>query len=146
MTDFIMTYRKLVMSGDENHAKSLFGGTLMQWADEATVLYAMCQMGTQAVVTLKVSEILFKNPSKSGDILEFWTRTIKTGRTSLTVECAVIRKDLSQIAPKPKPPIFDERGYVGNQDNVILNCEFVFVSVDESGRPVAHKLGGGTPN
>lgn len=141
MTDFIMTYRKLVMSGDENHARSLFGGTLMKWADEATVVYAMCQMGTQQVVTLKVSEITFKNPSKSGDVLEFWTRTKRVGRTSLTVECAVIRKDLGQVVTRPKPPLFDDSGYLGNQANVILNCEFVFVAVDTEGRPTPHQLG-----
>ena len=77
MNQLIMTYRKLVMSGDENHAKSLFGGTLLKWADEAAVLYAMCQMGSMSVVTLKISEILFKNPAKSGDILEFWNEDDK---------------------------------------------------------------------
>src|SRR6478736_4310164 len=90
----MMTYRKLVMPGDANPAERLFGGTLMKWADEAAVLYAMCQMGTQAVVTLKISEILFKNPSKSGDILEFWTKVKKAGRTSLTVDCVVTRKKI----------------------------------------------------
>ncbi len=141
MFEFIMTYRKLVMSGDENHAGSLFGGILMKWADEATVVYAMCQMGTQQVVTLKVSEILFKNPSKSGDVLEFWTRTTKVGRTSLTVDCAVIRKELGKVISRPTPPVFDDSGYIGNPLNVILNCEFVFVSVDSEGRPAPHQLG-----
>lgn len=141
MTDFIMTYRKLVMSGDENHARSLFGGTLMKWADEATVVYAMCQMGSKQVVTLRVSEILFKNPSKSGDVLEFWTRTKKVGRTSLTVDLAVIRKEVNKPIAKPKPPSFDSSGYLGNPANVILNCEFVFVTVDDEGRPTPHQLG-----
>lgn len=140
MSEFLMTYRKLVMSGDENHAKSLFGGTLMKWADEASVLYAMCQMGTQAVVTLKVSEVVFRNPSKSGDILEFWARTKKVGRTSLTVECTVVRKDLSIGATENARPRFKGGQYLGNQDQMILQCEFVFVSVDENGKPKPHQL------
>ena len=65
----MLTHRKLVMPGDENPAKRLFGGRLMQWADEATALYAMCQMRTKSLVTLKISEVLFKNPARSGDIL-----------------------------------------------------------------------------
>jgi len=75
-----MTYRKLVMPGDENPAKRLFGGRLMQWADEAAALFAMCQMRTSSIVTLKMSEVLFKNPAVSGDILEFWTKLKKVGR------------------------------------------------------------------
>lgn len=137
MTEFLMTFRKLVMPADENHAHSLFGGSLLKWADEATALYSMCQMGTQSVVTLKVSEILFRHPARSGDILEFWTRTKKVGTTSLTVECSVIRKSIDipgvrSMAPDTIQP---------DDKNLILNCEFVFVSVDKkSGKPIPHLL------
>lgn len=137
MNEFLMAYRKLVMPGDENHAHSLFGGSLLKWADEATALYAMCQMGTQSVVTLKVSEILFRHPARSGDILEFWTRTKRVGNTSLTVECSVIRKSID--VPGVRSPAPDA---IQTEDkNLILNCEFVFVAVDaKSGKPIPHAL------
>ena len=135
MNQLMMTYRKLVMSGDENHAKSLFGGTLLKWADEAAVMYAMCQMGSMSVVTLKISEILFKNPAKSGDILEFWTKTTKEGTTSLTVDCVVTRKRVDKpLGSTEKPDVITGK-YLDDPKGIILSCEFVFVSVNEEGRP-----------
>lgn len=137
----IMTYRKLVMPEDENPAKRLFGGRLMQWADEATALYAMCQMRTKAVVTLKISEILFKNPAMTGDILEFWTRNKKVGRTSLTVECVVTRKNIGKPMDSPEPPKPEQGTYLGDPTGIILSCEFVFVSIDAEGKPTPHGMG-----
>jgi acyl-CoA hydrolase len=136
-----MTYRKLVMPGDENPAKRLFGGRLMQWADEAAALFAMCQMRTQSIVTLKISEVLFKNPAQSGDILEFWTRHTKTGRTSMTVECVVTRKQIGLPLSAPEAPRFKDGKYIGDPTGIILSCEFVFVAIDPaSGKPVQHGL------
>jgi acyl-CoA hydrolase len=134
MSELMMTYRKLVMPEDENPARRLFGGRLMQWADEAAALYAMCQMRTKSVVTLKISEVLFKSPARTGDILEFWTRTKKVGRTSLTVECVAARKRIGEALDKPHAP-----KSIDDQDSVILSCEFVFVAIDNAtGKPVAH--------
>jgi acyl-CoA hydrolase len=127
-----MTYRKLVMPEDENPAKRLFGGRLMQWSDEAAALYAMCQMRTQSLVTLKISEVLFKNPARSGDILEFWTRKKRVGRTSLTVECVVTRKKIGDKLDEPRLQATD--------DSLILSCEFVFVAIDAKGKPTPHKM------
>lgn len=136
----IMTYRKLVMPEDENPAKRLFGGRLMQWADEAAALYAMCQMRTKSIVTLKISEILFKNPAQCGDILEFWTQTKRVGKTSLTVECVVTRKQIGIPLTAPQAPLPEDGSYLGDPAGIILSCEFVFVAIDTGGKPVRHGL------
>ena len=138
--EYILTYRKLVKPDDLNHARSLFGGRLLQWADEAAVLYAMCQIGDKSVVTLKMSEVLFKNPAKNGDILEFWTRKSHIGNSSLGVDCLVVRKTINQPQDLPKPPSLDEDGTPTNPQNVILSCEFHFVHVDSEGRPAPHHI------
>jgi acyl-CoA hydrolase len=123
----VMTFRRLVKPEDMNPADRLFGGRIMEWADEATALYAMCQMKTKSIVTLKVSEILFKNPAHSGDILEFYCTNKKVGNTSLTVGLEVKTKYIgtaSVPALQPAPV-------------VILECEFVFVAIDAQGKPVS---------
>lgn len=139
MNDYILTYRKLVMPDDLNHAKTLFGGRLLQWADEAAVIYAMCQIGSKSIVTLKMSEVLFKNPARSGDVLEFWTRKGRVGKSSLVVECVVIRKTVQAPQDLPTPPAVKEDKFK-NPENIILSCDFSFVHVDEDGRPAPHKL------
>ncbi len=133
----VMTFRKLVMPDDLNHANTLFGGRLLQWTDEAGVLFAMCQLGTNSIVTLKMSEVLFKNPARSGDILEFWTHKGNIGKSSLEVCCDVVKKDFSKQTDRPT---YDP---VKDQDRKILSCSFVFVNVDEDGKPSPHKLNKG---
>jgi acyl-CoA hydrolase len=141
----IMTYRKLVMPGDENPAKRLFGGRLMQWADEAAALYAMCQMRTKSIVTLKISEVLFKNPAMTGDILEFWTQTKQVGHTSLTVDCIVTRKHIGLPLAAPEAPETENGSYLGDPADIILSCSFIFVSIDPAGRPIPHALSSRAP-
>lgn len=130
----VMTFRKIVMPDDLNHANTLFGGRLLQWTDEAAVLYAMCQLGTNSVVTLKMSEVLFKRPARNGDILEFWTYKGKIGTSSLEVCCDVVTKDFNRQTDVPSyDPIADK-------ERKILSCSFVFVAVDNTGKPTPHKL------
>ena len=126
MSEYFMTYRRLVAPEDMNPADRLFGGRIMQWADEAVALYAMCQMKTKNIVTLKVSEILFKNPAYRGDVLEFYTKNKKVGTSSLQVECVVKRKNIPQDAA----------------EHVILQCDFTFVAIDENGKPTPHGMSG----
>ena len=136
---YILTYRKLVMPDDLNHARTLFGGRLLQWADEAASLYAMCQVGSKTVVTLKMTEVLFENPARNGDILEFWTKRNSVGRTSLGIECVVVRKQLDTPQEIPRPPV-KKRDEFEHPDEIIMSCEFIFVHVDEEGRPTPHQL------
>ncbi len=142
MTDenYILTYRKLVRPEDLNHANTLFGGTLLAWADEAAAMYAMCQVGSKSVVTLKMSEVLFKNPSKNGDILEFWTNRNHVGKTSIGVDCIVIRKEINAPQDHPNAPSKKADGSFEKPEDVILSCQFSFVHVGEDGRPKAHHL------
>jgi acyl-CoA hydrolase len=120
-----MTFRKLVMPGDLNPAHRLFGGRIMFWADEAAAMYAMCQLETKQLVTLKVSDILFKEPVKEGDVLEFMANTLKVGRTSYTVNIDVRRKSIEdKTLPSP----------------VVLSCQFTFVTVDAEGHSTPHKF------
>lgn len=121
----IDTYRKLVMPEDMNPAGRLFGGRIMQWADEAAALYVMCQLKSRHCVTLKVSDILFKEPVENGDFLVFKASTAKIGNTSITVALEVYKKDIAQESPDIK----------------VLTCEFVFVKIDpETKKPVPHGL------
>jgi acyl-CoA hydrolase len=118
-----LTYRKLVHPEDLNSANTLFGGRLMQWADEAAALYAMCQMKTQKIVTLKVSELIFKEPVRNGEFLEFFASTLKVGKTSFVVKLETFSKNITS-----------------NQSKLVFSCEMVFVSVDDHGRPIAHNI------
>lgn len=120
-----LSFRRLVRPEDMNPAHRLFGGRIMEWADEAAALHAMLYMNTQSIVTMKVSEIMFTNPALNGDILEFWAETTKVGTKSITVRLQIERRLFAHNADKPK---------------LILDCEFIFVHVDENGKSKPHGL------
>lgn len=127
MIDRVMSFRKLVKPEDLNPANRLFGGRIMEWADEAAAVYAMCQMRTKNIVTLKVSEILFKTPAQQGDILEFVCQKKRVGSTSMTIELKVFRKEIPKRMEHP---------------DIILQCDFTFVALGPDGRPTPYsKIG-----
>jgi len=123
--DYVESYRVLVMPRHLNAANRLFGGQLMSWFDEAAALYVMCVAKTSHIVTLKVSELLFKEPILQGDFLIFRTCLIAKGKSSLTVRVEAIKKHLTD----------------SSQNKLACHCEMVFVVVDPAtGKSVAHQV------
>ena len=113
---------RLIMSGDLNAANTLFGGKLIQWVDEAASVFVMELLRSHNIVTKKISEVLYNEPTKIGDVLEFLFRVKKVGTTSVTVECVVRSKEIDH----------------DDTLRIILNCDLVFVKIDKLGRPVGH--------
>ncbi len=113
---------RLIMSGDLNAANTLFGGKLIQWVDEAASVFVMELLRSHNIVTKKISEVLYNEPTKIGDVLEFLFRIKKIGTSSVTIECVVRSKEIDH----------------DDTLRIILNCDLVFVKIDKLGRPVAH--------
>lgn len=62
------------MYEDLNSAGTIFGGKLVAWIDEGSAIYASCQMNARRIVTVKISELIFNQPAKLGDMLEIWCK------------------------------------------------------------------------
>ncbi|MGJ8682701.1 acyl-CoA thioesterase [Paraglaciecola sp.] len=84
--------RRLVMPYDLNYAGSLFGGRVLQWIDEESAVYAICQLDSNVLVTKHIGAVTFESPAMQGDIVEFGLVTKSVGRTSITVTCLVRNK------------------------------------------------------
>ncbi len=111
--------RRLVMPNDLNYADSLFGGRALEWIDEESAIYAICQLETNCLVTKHIGEINFESPAMQGDIVEFGLETKAVGRTSIKVSCLVRNK--------------------ATKKTICLADDIVFVKVDPVTRqPVAH--------
>lgn len=122
------------MYEDLNSAGTIFGGRLVAWIDEGTAIYASCQMNARRIVTKKISELIFNQPAKLGDMLEIWCKVVHPGRTSLTISTIVTRRSFAD------DPREGHRGdhlneYALKAETEICRCELVFVSVDEKGKP-----------
>ncbi len=129
---YLRSYRRIVMYEDLNSAGTIFGGKLVAWIDEGTAIYASCQMNARRIVTKKISELIFNQPAKLGDMLEIWCKVAKAGTTSLTISTLVTRRSFADDPVPRKNPL---NSYVLKPEAEICRCELVFVSVDEKGKP-----------
>jgi len=120
------------MYEDLNSAGTIFGGRLVAWIDEGTAIFASCQMNARRIVTKKISELIFHQPAKLGDMLEIWCKVAQSGRTSLTISVLVTRRSFADDLAGTKNSL---NSYQLKPETEICRCELVFVAVDENGSP-----------
>ena len=106
------------MPADCNANGDIFGGWVMAQVDLAgSVLPARQVRGRMA--TVAVNEFIFKQPVKVGDILSFFARILKVGRTSITVQVEVYAEQYRSQ---------------GNYSKV-TEAQLTYVAIDEQGKP-----------
>jgi acyl-CoA thioesterase YciA len=82
------TIRVAAMPSDANYTGDIFGGWLMGQVDIAGSIPAV-HRAKGRVATVAVNSFVFKQPIFVGDIVSFYTKIIKVGRTSVTVDVEV---------------------------------------------------------
>ena len=82
------TIRMAAMPSDANYTGDIFGGWLMGQVDIAGSIPAL-HRAKGRVATIAVNSFLFKQPIFVGDVVSFYTRIVKVGTTSITVEVEV---------------------------------------------------------
>ncbi|MBI3903475.1 MAG: acyl-CoA thioesterase [Nitrosomonadales bacterium] len=82
------TLRVVAMPSDANFVGDIFGGWLMGQVDIAGSIPAL-HRARGRVATVAVNSFVFKQPVFVGDLVSFYTRIVKVGNTSITVEVEV---------------------------------------------------------
>jgi acyl-CoA thioesterase YciA len=82
------TIRVAAMPSDANYTGDIFGGWLMGQVDIAGSIPAL-HRAKGRVATVAVNSFVFKQPIFVGDVVSFYTRIVKVGKTSITVEVEV---------------------------------------------------------
>lgn len=77
-----------MMPRDSNNYGSIFGGVILSYIDQAGYIEAR-KHGVHRWVTASLDRVDFKAPVFIGDVVNFLTRTEKTGTSSVTVEVRV---------------------------------------------------------
>ena len=116
--DHDLVLKVIPLPGDANANGDIFGGWVMAQVDLAgSVLPARYAMGRMA--TMAVKEFIFKAPVRVGDILSFYAKMVRIGRTSMTVNVGVYAERYS------------------NQGRYIKVTEatVTYVAIDDAGRP-----------
>ena len=82
------TLRVMPMPADLNPNGDVFGGWVMSQVDVAGGIAAM-RRSRGRVATVAVNAFQFRQPVSVGDVLSFYTRILRVGRTSITIDIEV---------------------------------------------------------
>ena len=82
------TLRVVPMPSDANYTGDIFGGWIMSQVDIAGAIPAI-ELANGRVATVAVNSFTFKQPVMIGDVVSFYAKVVKVGRTSITVDVEV---------------------------------------------------------
>ena len=110
--------RVVPMPADANQHGDIFGGWIMAQVDLAgAVIPARIAKGR--IATVAVNQFVFKQPVSMGDLLSFYVRVERIGRTSVTVNVEV----------------FAERNPAALHVVKVTEANLTYVAIDANGRP-----------
>ncbi len=113
-----LVLRVMPMPADANGNGDIFGGWIMAQVDIAgAVLPARIAKGR--IVTVAVNEFIFKQPVSVNDLLSFYAKVERIGRTSVTVNVEV----------------YAERNPANLQVVKVTEANLTYVAIDEDGKP-----------
>jgi acyl-CoA thioesterase YciA len=121
MSERVPAIKVLLLPKDTNAYGTIFGGVILSHIDLASAVEAR-RVGPHLYVTKAIREVEFLQPVFLGDVVNFYTETLRIGRTSVTVKVSVEC----------------ERWGGGQGEKVkVTEAEVVLVAVDRDGRPTA---------
>jgi acyl-CoA thioesterase YciA len=117
-TDLDLVMRVMPMPADANGNGDIFGGWIMAQVDLAgSVLPNRIAKGR--IATVAVNQFIFKQPVSMGDLLSFYARVERIGRTSITVHVEV----------------YAERNPEDLKVVKVTEANLTYVAIDLNGKP-----------
>lgn len=117
-SDRALTIQVIMMPRDTNPQGTIFGGVLLSHIDLAGGAHCR-RHASKTFVTVAMDQVEFKAPVFVGDCVSIYTRTLRIGRTSITV--AVEVEATRNSAPPETVPVTE--------------AVVTYVAVDEQRRP-----------
>jgi acyl-CoA thioesterase YciA len=113
-----LVLRVMPMPADANGNGDIFGGWIMAQVDLAgAVLPARIAKGR--IVTVAVNQFIFKQPVSIGDLLSFYAKVERIGKTSVTVNVEV----------------YAERDPANLHVVKVTEANLTYVAIDRDGKP-----------
>ena len=113
-----LVLRVMPMPADANGNGDIFGGWIMAQVDIAgAVLPARIAKGR--IVTVAVNEFIFKQPVSVSDLLSFYAKVERIGKTSVTVNVEV----------------YAERNPANLEVVKVTEANLTYVAIDQHGKP-----------
>ena len=110
--------RVMPMPADANSTGDIFGGWIMSQVDIAGAIPAL-RLARGRVATVAVNSFVFKQPVLIGDLVSFYAKVVRVGRTSITVDVEV----------------FAQRGVPQEVTVKVTEATLTYVAVDSDRKP-----------
>jgi len=120
MSERVPAIKVLLLPKDTNNLGTIFGGVILSHIDLASAVEAR-KVAPHRYVTKAMHEVEFHSPVFVGDIVNFYTETVKVGRTSVTVKVTVMVERWSAGA---------------GETELVTEAEVVLVAIGQHGRPI----------
>lgn len=116
--DMELVLKVMPMPKDQNFNGDIFGGWVMAQVDIAASVLPTRYAGGR-MSTVAVNEFVFKQPVHVGDVLSFYSKITRIGRTSIQVLVEVFAEHIHR-----------QQEYVKVTEALVT-----YVAIDENGRP-----------
>ena len=128
MPERIPAIKLVLLPKDTNAYGTIFGGVILSNIDLASAVEAR-KTAPHRYLTKAMHEVEFHEPVFLGDVVSFYTETVRVGRTSITVRVSVEaeRWGIGQGAPT---------GAGRGEPVQVTEAVVVLVAVNDQGRPV----------
>ena len=113
-----LALRVVTMPRETNHYGTIFGGVILSYIDQAGFVEARTH-GTHRWVTASLDRVDFKSPVHLGDVVNFYTKTVREGTKSITVEVEV-----------------EAERFDCNQHVPVTTATITLVAIDADGKPI----------
>jgi acyl-CoA thioesterase YciA len=94
MSEPYLAIQVVMMPRDTNPHGTIFGGVILSYLDQAGAIGARREVyraggPLPVLVTVAINRVEFHQPVLVGDVVRFWTRLVRLGRTSITMHVRV---------------------------------------------------------
>lgn len=120
MGKMIYISTKVCKTSDIGVKGNLFGGTMLSWLDEAGASLASYLCSTPNMITLKMDEVIFKQPVKMGNHIRIYGGITRIGNTSITLLVEARRFN-----------------FFSHLEETVCSTSVTFVKIDDEGKAVA---------
>ena len=110
--------RVVPMPADANPTGDIFGGWIMSQVDIAGSIPAL-RVARGRIATVAVNSFVFRQPVLIGDLVSFYAKVVRIGRTSITVDVEV----------------FAQRGVPEEVTVKVTEATLTYVAVDRERKP-----------
>lgn len=122
-----LVMRVMPMPADANPNGDIFGGWIMAQVDLAGAVLPM-RIAKGRIATVAVNEFIFKQAVSVGDLLSYYARVTRVGRTSVTVHVEA----------------YAERNPANPEVVKVTEANLTYVAIDLQGKPRPIPVSGGS--